>query len=312
MVEIEFNISISRGLVGLQFEQKEKGGKYILVSTVEPCLASYLGLVEIGDALLSINGHEVTCESDITPPPEMQGSSFSRDDMCLRLERHAKKTQHDIEGDDIKRARSLAKTTSKTDHATQAQLRLSMGAVLLARGDFTEAQDVLEDGLNIAYGINIGVNAHVITAYSSLSQVYYLQRKYTEAQEALQEAEVVLKKLGASQDTLALELDLVNKKAEVAICLEQEEEMLQLKARAAEILKIILSLQVDFLRVCNLFTCGDLPVLTTYLLFCPVGHSVRVQHGLLFAACQASALRGERGFSKRHLRSHHSHMQRGQ
>jgi tetratricopeptide (TPR) repeat protein len=243
MVETtEFHISKSHGLVGLDF--KDVGGKFTLAAILEPCLAAYLGLVEVGDVLVAIDGKDVTCEADLVPPVDELGASFSKDDMSLKIERQGKSTQYDIEGDDIKRARSLAKSTSKTDHATQATLRLQMGEVLLARGDYAQAQEILEDGLNIAYGINIGTNAHVVTAYSSLSQVYYCQGNFTGAAEALNEAEEVLKKLGASQDNLVLELEVVNKKAEVAICLEEEEEMLKLKARAAEILKIILSLQV--------------------------------------------------------------------
>lgn len=242
MVEIEFHISRSHGLVGLNFENKS--GKFTLVQLVEPCLAAYLGLVQVGDVLVAIDGNDVTCEADLTPPIDEKGASFSRDDMCLKIERQGKSAQHDIEGDDIKTARALAKSTSKTDHATQAKLRLSIGEVLLARGDYVEAQDVLDEGLNIAYGINIGVNAQVVTAYSSLAQVYYCQGNYVSAEEALNEAEGVLKKLGASKHNLVLELEVVNKKAEVSLCLEREDQMLQLKARAAEILKIILSLQV--------------------------------------------------------------------
>jgi tetratricopeptide (TPR) repeat protein len=242
VVEIEFHISRSYGLIGLDFENRE--GKFTLASMVEPCLAAYLGLVELGDVLMQIDGKEVSCDADLTPPIDEVGASFSKDDMCLKIERQGKSRPQDIEGEDMKSARSLAKSTAKTDHATQAKLRLLMGEVLLARGEYSEAQEILEDGLNIAYGIKIGVNAHVVTAYSSLSQVYYSQGNYEGAAEALNEAEGVLKKLGASQDNLVLELEVVNKKAEVAICLEQEGEMLQLKARAADILKIILSLQV--------------------------------------------------------------------
>lgn len=248
MVELEFHISRSHGLVGLDFENKD--GKFTLRSIIEPCLAAYLGLVQVGDVLVAIDGKDVTCEADLTPPTDEKGASFSKDDMSLKIERQGKSTQLDIEGDDIKSARSLAKSTSKTDHATQAKLRLSIGEVLLARGDYVEAQDVLDEGLNIAYGINIGVNAHVVTAYSSLAQVYYCQHNYAEAEKALNEAEAVLKKLGASQDNLMLELEVVNKKAEVSLCLEREDLMLQLKARAAEILKIILSLQVCICRLC--------------------------------------------------------------
>ena len=245
MVEIEFHISRSHGLVGLVFENVD--GKFTLKKINEPCLANYLGLVEVDDILVAVDGKEVTCEADLVPPIDEVGASYSKDDMCLKLERRKKATQHDIEGDVIKKARSLIKSTPNTDHKTQANLRLSIGEVLLSRGDFVQAQDVLEDGLNIAYGINIGVNRQVVIAYSSLSQVYYCQGNYSGADEALKEAEAVLRKLDTNRDNLVLQLELINKKAEVAICLENEEEMLNLKSRAAEILKIILSLQVRVL-----------------------------------------------------------------
>jgi tetratricopeptide (TPR) repeat protein len=241
MVEIEFHISRSHGLVGLHFTNN--GGNFTVSKMTEPCLAAYLGLVEVGDELLSIDGKEINNEADLVTPPDSQGASFSKDDMCLKLNRSGK-SYNDIEGEDIKSARALSKSTSKTDHTTQAKLRLTIGEVLLARGDYIAAQDALEDGLNIAYGVNVGINSIVVTAFSFLSQVYYCQGDYKAAKEALTEAQSVINKLGPSQEKLVQELEIVNKKVEVAICLEEEEEMLQSKTRAEEILKIILSLQV--------------------------------------------------------------------
>ena len=118
MGEIEFHISRSHGLVGLHFEKKE--GKFALANIIEPSLAAYLGLVQVGDILLSIDGKDVACEADLVPPTDELGASFSKDDMCLKIERQGKSTQHDIEGDDIKTARALAKSTAKTRYSGKA------------------------------------------------------------------------------------------------------------------------------------------------------------------------------------------------
>ena len=273
--EIEFHISRSHGFVGLQWETKE--GKLTLVGVVEPCLAAYLGLVEVGDVLLSIDGNPVACEADLVAPPEEAGSSYSKDDMCLKIERFGKSTQHDIEGEDIKRARALVKATSKTDHAAQAKLQLSMGEVMLARGDYVEAEDTIDNGLNIAYGINVGKNVLVVKALCSLSQVRYCMGNYETASKDLVTAEETLKQLGVTLETLVLELEVVNKKAEVATCLQQDDEMLKLKARAAEIFKVILSLQVYSWNVLALCVKR----ISFILVFCYLGrYSVGGKHGV--------------------------------
>ena len=248
MVEIEFHISRSRGLVGVHFDEVK--GRLVVSSFSSPCLAEYFGLLEKGDVLLAVDEKVVKTENDLISLSESVAASYSKDDMSLKIERKGKKgpsqqSQHGIEGDVIVRSRDLIKKTAKTDHSNQAKLRLQIGEVLLARGDYIEAQDVLEDALNIAYGINIGVNPLVVTCYGALSQVYYCQGKFESADEALNEAEGVIKKLGTSQDTFYLEMEIVNKKAEVAKCRDQEDEMLHCKTRSAELLKIILSLQVS-------------------------------------------------------------------